>query len=54
VLTSDSDLAGSVTHYRADKSLVFSYTVLSLPHSSLGKAAFDDRALTLGRGQFTQ
>lgn len=51
---SDSDLAGCVIYLHADKSLVFSYTVLSLTPSSLGKSVFDERALTLGQGQFTQ
>lgn len=51
---SDSDLAGFVIYFHADKSLVFSYTVLFLTPSSLAKAVFDERALTLGQGQFTQ
>lgn len=54
MLTSDSDLSGSVIYFHADKSLVFSYTVLFLTPSSLGKAVFDERALILGQGQFTQ
>lgn len=54
MLTSDSDLAGSVIYFHTDKSLVFSYTVLFLTPSSLGKAVFDERALTLAQGQFAQ
>lgn len=34
--------------------LVFPYTVLFLIPSSLGKAVFDRRALTLAQGQLTQ
>lgn len=50
----DSDQVGPVTHFHADKSLVFSYIVLFLIASSLGKAVFDGKAPTLGQGQLTQ
>lgn len=53
MLTPDSAFAGSVMCSHADKSLVFSYTVLFLIESSLGRAVADQRALALGQGQFT-
>lgn len=48
-----SDFAGSAMYLHADKSLVFSCSVLFLTLSNLGKAVVEQRALTLGQGQLT-
>lgn len=48
-----SDFASSAMYFHADKSLVFSCSVLFLTPSSIGKAVAEQRALTLGQGQLT-